>query len=103
MLTVSSPDDESRGFTELFKSFLHLMMCEAMRSGKKSMEVSAAELHGRFHSYSGRSRMPECCQAMREALGAEDAILEEAQLRQPGRLRIAYALPRHPRASMKVS
>jgi hypothetical protein len=82
---------------EFYSLILNSMMLEAARARQESVEISAADLLGRFSDYPGkRHQVPDCCKAMRAALAPEagDKILEEPPEGQEVSLRIRYVLPR---------
>lgn len=82
---------------EDFKLELHRMMLEAVKDGRRSVDINAGELHRRVGDYPGQNhRMPNCCQVMRQNLIPEygDAILEEPPSGQGASLTIRYVVPR---------
>lgn len=81
--------------TENFRRVLAKLLFAAEELGFTAVELRAGDLHRRVGGYPGeKHRMPMCCEAMRQAVGAEDVVVSEPPSGLGASLVIRYRLPR---------
>jgi len=80
---------------EDFRDELYRIMDEAVREGRKYVDVNAGEVHRGLGGYPGpEHRVPVCCKVMKEAMAHGDKVLQEPPSGQGASLTIRYKLPR---------
>ncbi len=82
---------------EDFRDELYRIMHEAVREGRKYVDVNAGEIHRGLGSCPGPDhRLPICCTVMKAAMAPDygDAVLQESPSGQGASLTIRYVLPR---------
>ncbi len=82
---------------EDFRDELYRIMDEAVREGRKYVDVNAGEVHRGLGGYPGpEHRVPVCCKVMKEAVAQDygDKVLQEPPSGQGASLTIRYKLPR---------
>jgi 5-methylcytosine-specific restriction protein A len=78
-----------------FHAALDELFHEAERTGRRSVQIRAGDLHKRVGGYPGPShKMPQCCRAMRDVMSPGDVIIQSPPSGSGASLVIEYLLPR---------
>lgn len=79
-----------------FRTALTKALAAGEELGFSAVEVKAGKLHRKIGGYPGNDhRMPICCEVMRQAMNANDEIVDAPPSGQGASLTIRYRLPRH--------